>query len=113
MSERHDPSQARSIWPPSVGYFRMSLVRKGWAVPCMISIVNGQWQATVDGKELPPDADPALAERVSDIWHSGHFIDRSEYLWRLAIKEHSERSDPDHPSLHPMKPISLNRLKPL
>jgi hypothetical protein len=113
-SERHHDDQRRQVWPPEAGFFRLRLVRKGWAVPCQIVCTDDElWQATIDGEALTAHADPAHAPRVADIWHGGHRIDEAEYLWCLAVKEHAAAHDPDHPALNPRQAISPMRLKPL
>jgi hypothetical protein len=119
--DRHDQSQAREIWPPRAGFFRLRLVRGGWPVPAEIKLVPIEdggtdrmgWQAVIDGEPRDPDPDPAHAAGVSDIWHGGTIVPQSEFEWCIAVRDHAAAHDPDHPSLHPRKPIDRNRLKPL
>jgi hypothetical protein len=114
MSNRHATFQRRLIWPPEPGIFALRLVRGAWRAPCRI-IYNddGRWQAEIDGELQEPDADPALAHMVSAIWHGGIKVDAATYQWMLAVKAHAALHDPDHPALHPRKPIDPRRLKPL
>ena len=112
-SERHDDAQQRPVWPPQEGFFHMRLVRKGWPVPCRILCTDAGWQAIIDGEEFPAHADPAHADGVARIWHSGTIVEEGDYCWRLAVKAHAAAHEPDHPALHPRTAIHPLRLKPL
>jgi hypothetical protein len=113
-NDRHAADQARAIWPPTTGMFRLRLVRGAWAVPCLIARTDeGDWYAEVDGCTHHPHADPAYAEGVSDIWTYGEIIDQPTYTWLLAMKDHAAAHDPDHPCLHPRRAIDRHRLQPV
>ena len=102
-----DVSEARPGW------FRMSLVRGGWKVPCQIERnESGEWRATIDGEEGQWSADWVDAG-VDRIWLGATEIPHHEYLYQQALKEHLRASDPDHPCLHPRKRMDHNLLKPI
>jgi len=104
---------ARPVWPPSTGFFRLRLAKGAWAVPARICCEDGVWCAIIDGKEFPGHADPAHAEGVERIWTSAERIEAHDYRWLLAVKEHAQAHDPDHPCLHPRKPIRVGLLRPI
>jgi len=112
-TRRHDPAQARSIWPPSPGTFRLRLVKGGWAVPAQIVETAAGWCAIIDEIALPPNPDPAQAEGVERVWTSGHKIDEAEYRYLTAVKEYAAKHAPDHPALNPRKPIDHMLLRPI
>jgi hypothetical protein len=103
---RHHPSQARAVWPPSPGFFRMRLTKRGWEVPCAIRHDGNGWCAVIDGCEHPPAALPEHAEGVSDIWTYGTITDEADYRWRLAVKAHAAAHEPDHPACNPRTAIN-------
>jgi hypothetical protein len=113
MNQRHGADQVRAVWPPEPGFFRLRLVRKGWAVPCQIICQDGQWQAEVDGVLLPPVAQPEDAGAIGDIWAYGEKITAPVYDWLHKMRRWAAFHDPDHPSLHPRKPINPMTLRPL
>lgn len=112
-NRRHDPAQARSIWPPSVGTFRLRLVKGGWAVPAQIVETAAGWCAIIDEIALPPHPDPAQADGVERVWTGGTMIDQSEYDWLIALKAAAKQTAPDHPAVNPRKPIDHMLLKPI
>lgn len=113
-SDRHAATQARAVWPPSVGLFRLRLTKGGWPVPCVIARTEqGAWYATIDGFTHPAHDDPAQAEGVSDVWTYGQIVTRAEYEWALAMKDHAAAHDPDHPCLNPRRAIERLWLRPL
>lgn len=113
--ERHDPAQSRRIDQVEAGYFRLRLAKGAWAVPARIvrDPERNQWRAILDGEDGTPHCDPMLAQNVSRIWEGGVIITRAEYEWLLAVKLHYSIHDPEHPSLHPRRPVSPMRLKPI
>lgn len=112
-SERHHSSQRRRVWPPEPGCFRMRLVAHGWMVPCRILHSDAGWQAEIDGEARPTDLDPALAEDVARIWHSGFIVTEDVYAWASHVREWAREHDPAHPSLHPQRPINPALLTPI
>jgi hypothetical protein len=112
MSGRHDPSQARLIWPPEAGFFRLRLVKNAWGVPARIIRVPRGWQAEIDEVFSDPHADPAMVREIAMIWHGGLRIDQAEFDWLIETKRYAERSHHDHPCLHPTRPIDRSRLRP-
>jgi hypothetical protein len=110
----HDrAAQARPVWPPEPGFFKLRLCAGGWHVPALIRRRDdGTWQAVIDTDPLAPSADPATAPGVARIWHGGVRIGQPEYDWLLAIREHAHAHDPEHPAAQPRRPIHPMRLKP-
>lgn len=115
MTERHDASQRRSadVADAQPGFYRLRLVRDGWQVPCRILHENGQWQAEIDGELREAHPQPEHADGLAAIWHGAMIVTESEYRWAVATREHARAHEPDHPSLHPFRPIEPMRLKPL
>jgi len=114
-SERHREGQRRAVWPPSTGYFSISLIRGGWRVPARIDRDSaGAWFATIDAKAYDPHHDPALAPHVDRVWHSGWIIDQAEYDYLVAVRDHARATgDEHHPALNPLTPIHPMRLRPI
>jgi hypothetical protein len=113
MPARHDPSQARQVWPPSPGHFALKLAKGCWAVPCRIVHDDAGWHAVIDEFEHPPNADPAGAEGVSTVWTYGQIIGTSSYNWLLSVKRWAEQNYRDHPALNPRVPIDPMKLRPI
>lgn len=114
LAERHATGQKRLIWPPSPGFFKMTMVRKGWQVPCRIVHGDGRWHAVIDGRTYDSHPDPSHAPRLADVWHNGTIIDESEYDYLAAVREHARATgDEHHPSLNPTTSIHPNRLRPI
>jgi hypothetical protein len=114
-SERHGKDQARAVWPPEQGYFRLRLARGAWEVPCrIVRTEDGEWFAEIDGCAHASNPDPALAEGISIVWTYGFRTDEADFRWRLAVKAHAAaHGSPDHPALNPRRAISLMRLSPI
>jgi hypothetical protein len=112
-SLRHRADQRRQIWPPEPGYFLLRLVKDGWRVPCRIIHDAEGWHAEVDGTHHPAHADPALAYMTDALWHGGLRISQADYNWAVATREQARATAPDHPSLHPRKPMDPRTLKPI
>src|SRR4051812_2451633 len=101
MGNRHGDDQRRLVWPPSPGLFRVRQAKSAWKVPAQIVEDEAGWHAIVDGVPYESNADPALAERVAEVW-LGEIITETDYRWLLAIKADAlERNEKDHPSLRP------------
>jgi hypothetical protein len=85
----------------------VKLAPRAWGVPArIVRTETGDWQAVMDGRTQAPHADPALAESVAFIWHSGTIIDEQEYEFLNAIRVHyATHGPPDHPALQPYDPI--------
>jgi len=96
--------QRRLIWPPEPGFFRMRLVRHGWAVPARI-IHEELWQAVVDGVWFDPHEDPLAAPYVARIWQGAMKIDPDHYDWLENVRQWALAHYPDHPAAHPYAPV--------
>jgi hypothetical protein len=117
--------QTRLVWPPEPGPFKIRLVARGWQVPARIlhEPLSGavgcdgatlyQWQAVVDGIAREPDHDPARAEDVARIWHSGQRISEDDYRFLVDMGDWARAHDPRHPAANPLRPIDPSRLRPL
>jgi len=91
----------------------MRLARRGWKVPCMIcQHVSGEWFAIVDGLAHDSDPDPATAPWVADVWANGEFITAREYEWLRNVRTWAEQHHPEHPALHPLRPIDPMTTQP-
>jgi len=113
MTERHDASQARAIWPPMPGFFRLRLTRGGWPVPCRIVQSGEGWHAEVDGRVYDPHPDPAYAARVADVWTGGIKIAEWEWHWCVAVRQDAlDRGETEHPALNPTRPMSPMLIRP-
>jgi hypothetical protein len=112
-TDRHHAAQRRAIWPPEPGHFSLRLVRRGWPVPAAIHCQDGLWWADIDGRAYPRHADPAHAAGVDRIWHGGLRVAEHEHRFLIALKEWAQTHQPDHPCLHPLKPINPALLRPI
>lgn len=103
----------RRIDQPEPGFFTLRLIRNGWAVPCSIDFEEQTefWTATIDG-EARRHIDPVQAG-VFRIWIYGKQIEAWRYADLLALKSWAQQHDPDHPCLHPRKPIDFMRITPV
>src|SRR5215831_15447402 len=105
MNPLHAADQARRMWPPEAGYFRLKLTKKGWPVPCRIFCEwDGRWHAVVDGRMFHADCDPALAPWIGEVWTRAEKISKADYDWLMAVKSWATEHHPDHPCLHPRNP---------
>ena len=105
--------ESRPIADPQPGFFRLRLVRKGWAVPCSIAHdeQTGRWTTTIDGTATGA-IDPVDAG-VFRVWLYGKPIEHWQYADLLALKLWATTADPDHPCLHPRRAIDPMRLAPV
>lgn len=111
---RHAAAQRRLIWPPEPGHFLLRLAKGAWRVPCQIHRdADGRWHAEVDGEHHPAHADPAHAYMIDALWCGGIKIQKADFDWYVAMKEHARLHDPSHPSLHARTPMDPRRLRPL
>jgi hypothetical protein len=101
----------RAIHDPQPGYFLTRLCRGGWLVPARIDRAeNGDWITVIDGEQRQhPDPTEAGVFRV---WLGGTPCEPWQYQDRLELKAWAATNDPDHPSLHPKRPIDPMRLTP-
>jgi hypothetical protein len=113
QNRRHDPAQARLVWPPSPGTFRLRLVKGGWAVPAQIVETAAGWCAIIDEFAFAPHPDPTQAEGVERIWTGGTKIDQAEYDWLIALKAAAKAAAPRHPAVNPHKRIDHMLLTPI
>ena len=115
----------RSITDPTPGFYLVSLVPKGWGVPARIVRVSGRFSAWCDGKPVvgawrPDDLERAAVEAMGDgelfahpflrISLFGTPTDRATYDHRLAMKDWATAHCPDHPCLHPLRPMDPRTL---
>lgn len=105
--------QARLIWPPSPGYFSLRRHKGAWRVPAEIRHEAGLWCAIIDGVAGNSHTDPAHAKDVDTIWTSGLRLPEVEFRYLEQVRDWAKANDPDHPALHPFKPIDPMRLTPL
>lgn len=96
----------RPVWRVEPGWFRMSLTKGAWKVPCEIALWRGVLVARINGQVAPDGA-------VDRIWHSAERITEAEYKRLLALKDQMRRENPDHPALHPLRAIDPKKLKPI
>ena len=98
---------------PVPGYFAMKLVRGGPLVPARITLEEGLWQASIDGKPGLADPDPAQATGVYRIWHSGQRSTPEIHAYLEAVKAWAGKCNPNHPALNPYQPIDNTLLAPV
>lgn len=112
-ADRHAAGQARSVWPPEAGFFKLRLVSKGWHVPARIVCSEGRWHAVIDEAIQESHPDPVHAPEVSRVWSYGAAIDEAEYFHLISLKAWAKANDTAHPALHPQKPVNRMLLRPL
>jgi hypothetical protein len=110
---RRSFGQSRAVWPPQPGFFAFRLVKNGWRVPARILFDGENWIAEIDGELCDPHSDPAYAPMLSAVWHGGHKIPQRDYDWLVGLKAWARANDPDHPCLHPRRPIDPGQLQPI
>lgn len=105
--------EPRPIADPQPGYFRLRLVKGGWAVPCAIGEdeQTGKWTSIIDEQEIS-HIDPVEAG-VFRVWIYGERIEAWQYADLLALKAWAKQAYPDHPCLHPRRAIDPMRLRPI
>jgi hypothetical protein len=108
-----DSNQARAVWPPEEGYFRMRLSKGGWPVPCRIQRTWGGWQVIINEAVSAADPDPAYVPGMERVWTSER-ITEAYYNYLIGVKRWAEDyGQHEHPALNPYQPIDPMRLKPL
>lgn len=116
---------AQIVGQPVPGYYLLSRVPKGWGVPCQIIETDGRFSAVVDGEPL---LGAWTADEIRDFWADFLFAkathpmvqlqahgmpcDRATYDQRIAMKVWARTHNPDHPCLHPMRPMVTFLLVP-
>lgn len=92
----------------------MSLIRKGWKVPCRIIQEDFLWFAEVDGSRARYTvADPFDCPQIVHIHEWGEKVSDRHYGYLIGIKEWAKRHDPDHPCLNPWTSMDPMNLRPL
>jgi hypothetical protein len=100
---------------PQPGFYRMRLVRRGaWVTARIHRMPDGRWQAEIDGELLGwPSEDWIHAEGLDRIWPTAQRITEADYSFALALKAWAQRHQPNHPCLHPTRPIDPAQLQPI
>ncbi len=99
--------EPRGVEWPQPGHFRIRLRRGAWPVPAAIEQnEDGQWRAVVDETATGWFRDPWHCEEIIRIWTYGRRIEDWEYLDLIDLKRRAERETPEHPCLHPLKPMN-------
>lgn len=99
----------RNIEPPRTpgtiapGWYRIRLVRNGWAVPAKIEHGPHGWRCTLDGFEKPWTTDPFFDSDITKVLDYGLIIEEWEYTDLLNLKAECVIQQPDHPCLTPMR----------
>lgn len=111
---RWDPADDRG-GDPEPGCYLIRLIRKGPQLPAVIvKDAEGCWSAVIDGEAQGiPDPDPARAAGVYTVWHSGQRSDKVMHGYLHALKQWALVHQPEHPLLHPRKPIDVGALPPV
>ncbi len=95
----------RRIDIPQVFFARIPLVRGGWKVPARTETRDGLWRAVVDEVEGAWTADP-LADRLFVRVHTARdLIPEWQYFDLIDLKRWARAYQPDHPCLHPDRPM--------
>lgn len=106
--------KSRQVWPPEPGLFAVRITKGGWRVPArIVRDPEDRWQVEIDGQLCAPHADPAQAEKMSQVWHGGVKIDQQTYDWLGAVRDHARASNPAHPALHPDQAVNYLTAPPL
>lgn len=110
---------------PQPGYYIVSLVPKGWAVPVHVTTENDVIQVTVNGSQVieswfAPDLPDLAVEATMEgrlfehplfrIILFGEPCSETEYRHRLNLRAWAVDNAPDHPCLHPERPIDIRTL---
>lgn len=110
---------------PQPGYYKLSLIPKGWAVPVHVTIENDVIQVTVNGAQVienwsRADLPDLFTDAIADgrlfehplfrIILFGEPCDETEYRHRLNLRAWAMENAPDHPCLHPERPIDIRTL---
>lgn len=104
---------SRRVDLPEQGFFRIRLVRGGPWVGAEIRCESGIWTGLIDGQPgETSDADPAAAQHVFRIWHSGEIIPEHEHAFLLSRAAWARLHAPDDPAANPNQPIRLDSLPP-
>lgn len=109
----------RNPTAPEPGFYLVRMRKGAWEVPASISLTDGIYRFVIDGEEIPGEFQPQdlevlvvgwlMAEASGPIarllmW--GRPTDELTYRHRLAVKSWAQQWEPDHPCLHPNRPIS-------
>lgn len=105
---------------PVAGHYKTKLVRGGpWLAVRIWHDVDRRdpdfpdehldrspiWRAELDSREVA----------LEKVWPfcAKHPIDRSEYLYLLADRDHARRHRPESPEANPERPVDLSKTPPL
>lgn len=110
---------------PRTGMFKVRLTKGGPWVAMKISHgpaldpITGEtldrsplWSVEINGEIVgTPCPDPWGAG--VDPTRMGDEIDEAEYRYLIALKDHAERYEPDHPAARPRRAIDPNSTRPI
>ena len=92
----------------------MSIVRRGWKVPCRIYYEDFLWWAEVDEEASGYNVvDPFDCPKIVRIHEWGEKISDRHYDWLVGIKPYYRQHDPTHPCLNPWTSMDPMKLRPL
>jgi len=122
-------NQSRHIWEIDPGYYSMRFGKKCPRVPVLLERVEDELVITVNGVEQGErySADPdAVADLIAGTmiegtanlhplvkFHWGEKITKREYDHLLSVVAYWQKRNPDHPILHPMRPVDLSKVESL
>ena len=113
-----DMPPTRDPLRPTAGFYLLRLTKGGWAVPCEIRRSGNLFVIEIDGVQQAGIWTMLAIEVVLRDWLTlgtshpvasllmyGMPTDEVTYRYRTALREWAREHKPDHPSLHPEKPI--------
>lgn len=119
------PFSPRQIQQPEIGTYVIRLARRGHLVPVLMQLIEGRWLATVNGvpqshSYSPEEVEAAVMVCLLDGQLSSHpFVkilafgkkaDQATYDRMIRRIEWAKIYAPDHPCLHPDRPVDLSSM---
>ena len=114
-----------SLTAPAPGHYLVRLVPRGWEVPALITLADGRYTAIVDGKPVlgswtEQQLETAAVDAATEgelfnhpflrLCLFGRRCDEAIYEHRLATKAWAAQHAPNHPSVHPLRPMDPRTL---
>ena len=121
MSNRPPSPVSLGSWEAlAPGYYLLRLHRRGWQVPCRITLAHDIYECMIDGVLVWGGTATDL-DALRSVWPEpqvvvlmawGEQSTEAAYNHRNATREHYREYDPNHPAMNPTRPIETRLLKP-